>query len=160
MPHYVCPNSHVSCIVTFFYRLLPSGRGVSIRETPHGNVRAVRILLKCILVLNFFFFSKSDKMEKHKPRESWQEPVAKSEEAEENKNEDDTVTWDEFIQNTTIHGVRYIFDRSLRIRRFKKAVSDVVGEEAKRPSPLDLLKKPLHLKKITTVFHASWCALL
>ena len=68
------------------------------------------------------FFSKSDEMEKHKPNEIWQEPVERPEEAE--KNRKDTVTWDEFIQNTTIHGVRYIFDRSLRIRRFEKAVSD------------------------------------
>ena len=30
----------------------------------------------------------------------------------------DAVTWDEFIQNTTVHGVRYIFDRTHVIRRF------------------------------------------
>ena len=30
----------------------------------------------------------------------------------------DAVTWDEFIQNTTVHGVRYIFDKTHVIRRF------------------------------------------
>ena len=58
MPHYVCPNSHVPCIVTFVLSIITvgGGGGVSVRETPHGNVRAVRILLKCILVLKIFFF--------------------------------------------------------------------------------------------------------
>ena len=28
-----------------------------------------------------------------------------------------TVTWEEFINNTTIHGVRYIFTKGLMIRR-------------------------------------------
>ena len=64
-------------------------------------------------------------MEKHKSK-VWEEQVSKSEEPDENKTANDAVTWDEFIQNTTIHGVRYIFDSSLRIRRFvRKTVADL-----------------------------------
>ena len=77
-------------------------------------------------------------MEKHKPKESWQEPVAESEELgkEENENENNAVTWDDFIQNTTIHGVRYNFDRSFRIRRFEIKSGE---EKARRPSPPTLI---------------------
>ena len=75
-------------------------------------------------------------MEKQKSKEIWQEPVAKSEEQENNENEKDAVTWDDFIENTTIHGVRYIFDRGLRIRRFEKAVSDRVGRRQGGRRPL------------------------
>ena len=78
-------------------------------------------------------------MEKHKPKESWQEPVAESEELGKEENENDAITWDEFIQNTTIHGVRYIFNDSRRIRRFEKAVSDPVRRRQGGRRPLLLL---------------------
>ncbi len=34
----------------------------------------------------------------------------------ENNPEDSSLTWGEFVQNTTIHGVKYIFE-GIRVRR-------------------------------------------
>ena len=60
-------------------------------------------------------------MEKRSPSEVWgeQQKVNLEEEqpSRQGGDQDLVVTWDEFINNTTISGVKYIFDGTQRVRR-------------------------------------------
>ena len=60
-------------------------------------------------------------MEKRSPSEVWgeQQKVNLEEEQPSGQggDQDLVLTWDEFINNTTIHGVKYIFDRTQKVRR-------------------------------------------
>ena len=47
----LCPSLSRGVSVRGRVVSVQEGRGVSVRETPYGNVQAVRILLECILVL-------------------------------------------------------------------------------------------------------------
>ncbi len=47
------------------------------------------------------------------PKPAWAESTENSEETKVSKD----LTFNEFISNTTLHGVRHIFDRDIKIRK-------------------------------------------
>ncbi len=65
----------------------------------------------------------------------------------ENK-ETTAMTFDEFISNTTLHGVRYVFDRDLKVRKWvwksKQAINDFCPCW-KVNLPFETLKNNLHV---------------